>query len=72
MNPGTSNQIIEVSHYLPVNAQTGKGIKLTLTVNSLVPDQVKEFETIAAANPQSIQEFLILLNELQKQKANTQ
>ena len=67
----SSNQITEVSHCLPVDAKTGKGVKLTLTVNPEVPDQVEEFETIAAINPQSIQEFLIRLNELQKQKANT-
>lgn len=66
-----SNQITEVSHCMPVNEQTGKGIKLTLAVNPEVPDQVEEFEAVAATNPQSIQEFLIRLNELQKQKSTT-
>jgi len=63
-----SNQITEVSHCLPVNEQTGKGVRLTLSVDPDVPDQVEEFEAIAATNPQSIQEFLIRLNDLQKQK----
>ena len=66
-----SNPITEVSHCLPVNEQTGKGVKLTLSVDPEVPDQVEEFEAIAATNPKSIQEFLIRLNELQKQKGNT-
>ncbi len=66
-----SNTITEVSHCLPVNPQTGKGVKLTLTVNPDVADQSQEFEAVAATNPQSIQQFLIRLNELQKQKANT-
>lgn len=64
-----SNQITEVSQCLPVNPQTGKGVRLTLTLNPEIPDQVEEFEAVADTNPKSIQEFLIRLNELQKQKA---
>lgn len=66
-----SNQITNTSHYLPADPQTGKGIKLTLEVNPEAPEQVKEFEAVAATNPASIQDFLIRLNELQKQKATT-
>jgi hypothetical protein len=69
LNP--SIPITEVSHCLPVNEQTGKGVRLTLSVNPDVADQVEEFEAVANTNPRSIQEFLIRLNELQKQKANT-
>jgi hypothetical protein len=64
-----SNQITNPSHCLPADPQTGKGIKLTLEINPDAPDQVEEFEAIAATNPTSLQDFLIRLNELQKQKS---
>jgi hypothetical protein len=70
-NPSNHNQISEVSYCLPVDAKTQKGIRLTLSVDPQVPDQAEEFEAVAATHPQSIQEFLIRLNELQKQKAHT-
>lgn len=63
-----SNQIAKTSHCLPANPQTGKAIKLSLEINPNIPDQVEEFEAVAATKPNSIGDFLIRLNELQKQK----
>lgn len=57
------------SQYLPADPKTGKTIKLTLEINPEVPEQVEEFEAVAATNPTTIQDFLIRLNELQKQKS---
>jgi hypothetical protein len=69
LNP--SEQTSKVSYCLPVDAKTAKGIRLTLSVDPQIPDQAEEFEAVAATNPQSIQEFLMRLNELQKQKATS-
>lgn len=63
-----SSQITKSSHYLPANPQTGKALKLTLEINPDVPGQVEEFEAVAVTKPNSLQDFLIRLNELQKQK----
>jgi len=66
-----SNHITKTSHCLPADPQTGKSITLTLEINPQAPVQVEEFEAIAATNPTSVQDFLIRLNELQKQKSIT-
>lgn len=62
-------QITTTSHCLPANPQTGKALKLTLKINPEVPGEREEFEAVAATNPTSLQDFLIRLNELQKQKS---
>lgn len=56
-SPNPSNQITKPSHYLPADPKTGKTIKLTLEINPEVPEQVEEFEAVAATNPTTIQDF---------------
>lgn len=65
------DQITTTSYCLPADPKTGKAIKLTLEINPEIPDQIEEFEAVAATNPTSIQDFLIRLNELQKRKSTT-
>ena len=65
------DQITTISHRLPADPKTGKGIKLTMEINQEILDQIEEFEAVAATNPTSIQDFLIRLNELQKRKSTS-
>ena len=67
-----SNENTNTSYCLPADPQTGKAIKLTLQIDPEIPDQLEEFEAVAATHPTSIQDFLIRLNELQKQKSSTE
>jgi hypothetical protein len=48
---------------------TNQSNQITNPSHCLPADQVEEFEAIAATNPTSLQDFLIRLNELQKQKS---
>lgn len=70
-SPDQLNQTRKPSYCLPADPQTGKGLKFILETNPNVPEQVEEFEAVATTNPSSIQEFLIRLNNLQKQKSKT-
>ena len=63
-----SNPITKTSYCLPADPQTGKVMELILQINTEVPEQVEEFEAVAATYPTSVQDFLIQLNELLKTK----
>jgi hypothetical protein len=61
-------EVPKPSYSIPVDSQKGKAIKLTLEINPEAPVQAEEFEAVAAMHPTSIQDFLIRLNEVLKQK----
>ena len=55
-----------IAYQFPDVLETGKVVRLILEINPEVPGQIEEFEAISFTNPSSIAEFLIRLNELQK------